>query len=316
MRSTELLLNVQATVQAPGLLTTIQDLGRYGYAHLGVSPCGAADAVAARIANKLVGNAEGAPVLEATLLGPTLEFASHAVVAVTGSSVECMLDEHTVPTWRSFEVPAGSVLRLGSMTNYARCYIAVAGELAQQASLGSYSTDLAARLGPFGGRPLAAGDCLEWRSGRQHKPLRTDAEVLGRLYHRGPLRITPGPHRDFFSAEAVQRFLAQRYIVSHNANRSGIRLQGEPLPLGNRQLVTEGVPLGAVQIPGDGKPVVLFVDQQTTGGYPIIGTIITADLHRVGQLIPNAEVQFAEVDLEQAARALELQQDLLHKVVL
>jgi biotin-dependent carboxylase-like uncharacterized protein len=315
MQSSELLVNVQVTVQSPGMLTTVQDFGRYGYAHLGISPCGAADAIAARVANKLVGNPEEAPVLEATLLGPTLEFASHAVVAVTGSSVECMLDEHTVPTWRSFEVAAGSVLRLGPMANQARCYIAVAGELAQEPSLGSYSTDLAARLGPFGGRPLAAGDMLEWRSGRQHTPRRADVEVLGRLYQRGPLRITPGPHREFFTAEAVERFLSQSYTVSLNANRSGIRLQGEPLLLGNRQLVSEGVPLGAVQIAGDGKPVILFVDQQTTGGYPIIGTVISADLHRVGQLIPNAEVHFAEVNLEEAARALELQQDLLREVV-
>jgi antagonist of KipI len=315
MRSSELLVNVQVTVQASGLLTTVQDLGRYGYSHLGISPCGTADSVAARVANKLVGNPESAPVLEATLLGPTLEFASHAEVAVTGSSVECMLDEHTVPTWRSFEVAAGSVLRLGPMANHARCYVAVAGELAQEPSLGSYSTDLAAHLGPFGGRPLAVGDTLEWRSRRQHTSRRADVEVLGRLYERGPLRITPGPHRDFFSPETVLKFLSQRYAVSHHMNRSGVRLQSEPLPVGNRQILTEGVPLGAVQVPGDGKPVILFVDQQTTGGYPIIGTVITADLHRVGQLIPNAEVQFAEVSLEEAARALELQQDLLREVV-
>ncbi|HEX8925138.1 MAG TPA: KipI antagonist, partial [Terriglobales bacterium] len=133
---------------------------------------------------------------------------------------------------------------------------------------------------------------------------------------RAPLRITAGPHRDFFTAEAVKKFLSQRYTVSLNANRSGLRLQGDPLPLGDRQLLTEGVPLGAVQIPGDGKPVILFVDQQTTGGYPIIGTVITADLHRVGQLIPNSEVRFTEVTLEDAARALQLQQELLNKAVL
>ncbi|HUO59741.1 MAG TPA: biotin-dependent carboxyltransferase family protein [Candidatus Acidoferrales bacterium] len=316
MQSSELLLNAHATVQVAGLLTTVQDLGRFGYAHLGISSCGAADSVAARIANKLVGNPDNAPVLEVTLLGPTLEFTSHSVVAVTGSSVECMLDEHTVPTWRSFEVAAGSVLRLGSIANQARCYIAVSGELAHQPTLGSYSTDLAAHLGVFGGRPLIAGDTLEWRSGRQHESRRANPEVLAHLYERGPLRITAGPHREFFSPEAVQKLLSQPYIVSHQVNRSGLRLQGEPLPLGDRQLLTEGVPLGAVQVPGDGKPVILFVDQQTTGGYPIIGTIITADLHRVGQLIPNSEVRFAEVTLEEAARALELQQDLLRKVVL
>jgi antagonist of KipI len=316
MPSSELMLNVQTTVRAPGLLTTVQDLGRYGYAHLGVSPCGAADTVAARIANKLVGNPADAPVLEATLMGPTLEFASHTVVAVTGASVDCMLDEHTVPTWRSIEVGVGSVLRLGSMANQARCYIAVAGRLANETSLGSYSTDLAAHLGPFGGRPLAAGDTLEWRSGAQHSSRRTDTEILSQLYTARPLRIMPGPHRDFFSPEAVRKFLSQTYTVSHHANRSGLRLQGEPLALSDRQLLTEGVPLGAVQIPGDGKPVILFVDQQTTGGYPIFGTIITADLHRVGQLIPNSEVRFAEVTIDEAARALEQQRDLLRKVVL
>ncbi len=276
---------LQVQVRGGGLLTTIQDLGRYGYAHLGFSPCGAADRVAARIANRLVGNPEAAPLLEVTLLGPTLQFSERAVVAITGSSIDCSLDGHSIPTWQSIDVPAGSVLRLGATVLNARSYVAIAGALRARPMLGSFSTDLGAGVGPVGGRALLPGDVLTWDATTPERARRADQQTLALLYNRGPLRVTPGAHGNYFSALARGHFLGGRYVVTHQSNRSGLRLHGDPLPGEHEtQLLTEGVPLGAVQIPGDGLPVILFVDQQTTGGYPVIATVISADLHRVAQL--------------------------------
>jgi antagonist of KipI len=295
---------LQIRVRAPGLLTTVQDLGRVGYAHLGFSPCGAADRVATRIANRLVGNPDGTPVLEMTLLGPTLEFSENVLVAVTGSSIDCSLDGQSVPAWQPIEVTSGSVLRLGNTIEHARSYLAIAGMPRAEPVLGSFSTDLGAKVGPFFGRQLAAGDVLTWQSPDRVVPHVANREVISRLYADGPLRVTPGPHRDWFAPQVEKQFFNSKFIVTHQSNRAGLRLRGEPLALpSNEQLLTEGVPLGAIQVPGNGQPVILFVDQQTTGGYPIVGSVISAELHRVGQLLPESEIWFEQVSMAQARDA-------------
>lgn len=307
---------LEVQVRGGGLLTTIQDLGRYGYAHLGFSPCGAADRVAARIANQLVGNPEEAPLLEVTLLGPTLQFSERAVVAITGSFIDCSLDGQSIPTWQSIEVQAGSALRLGATVQNARSYVAIAGRLRSEPVLGSFSTDLGAGVGPLGGRALLPGDVLSWDAMTPGASRRADQQTLALLYNRGPLRVTPGPHLDHFSALARGHFLSKRFVVTHQSNRSGLRLHGEPLPGEHQtQLLTEGVPLGAVQVPGDGLPVILFVDQQTTGGYPVIASVISADLHRVAQMLPNHEAWFEELTFGNAIQELRRREDLLSKVV-
>ncbi|MGO9862099.1 MAG: biotin-dependent carboxyltransferase family protein [Terriglobales bacterium] len=295
---------IQIRVRAPGLLTTVQDLGRLGHAHLGFSPCGAADRVATRIANRLVGNPDGAPVVEMTLLGPTLEFSGDALVAVTGASIDCLLDGQSVPAWRPIEVPSGSALRFGNTVEHARSYLAIAGVPLAEPVLGSFSTDLGAKVGPFHGRPLAAGDVLAWQSPYRVVAHIADREVISRLYADGPLRVTPGPHREWFAPQVERQFFNSKYVVTHQSNRAGLRLRGDPLALrSNEQLLTEGVPLGAIQVPGNGQPVILFVDQQTTGGYPIMGSVISADLHRVGQLLPDSEISFVQVSIAQALDA-------------
>src|SRR5271166_19059 len=304
-------------VAKPGFFTTVQDLGRYGYAHLGISPAGAADALSLRIANLLVGNEENAPALEMTLLGATLEFEANTVIAITGATCECRTgqDLDRVPANTATELPAGAVLQCGSMTTGARSYLAVQGGLDVPLVMGSASTLMVARFGGFQGRRLQKGDVLpvRKRDAKRVRALRPGA--LNRLYPQGPLRITKGAQQDWFSADAFEKLCSSTYVVSEQSDRTGLRLKGEAMQLRERaELLTDGIPLGAIQVPQDGQPIILFVDQQTTGGYPKIANVIAADMHRVGQLRPRNEVRFAEVSIADAIEALRAQERWLKDI--
>lgn len=292
----------------PGLFTTVQDLGRYGFAHLGISPAGAADALSLRVANLLVGNDENAPALEMALLGATLMFEESLTVAITGARCECKLGPDTVPANQAVEVPPGSILQCGSTTDGARCYLAVQGGFEVPLVMGSASTDVRGRFGGFEGRRLQKGDVLRIGKLQKVQPRRLQAEGIERLWLSGPVRVTEGAQCDWFSPDAHAKFLGTAYLVSEQSDRAGLRLQGEAVsPHVRTQLLTDGIPLGAIQVPQNGQPIILFVDQQTTGGYPKIANVIAADMHRVGQLRPRDEVQFAEVSIAEAVEALRAQ---------
>jgi biotin-dependent carboxylase-like uncharacterized protein len=299
----------------PGLFTTVQDRGRYGFAHLGISPAGAADTVLLRIANLLAGNDEYAPLLEMTLLGPTLSFDEPAVVVLGGASCQCKLGADEVPANQAIEVPAGSILQCGSTTNGARSYLAVQGGFDVPLVMGSASTDVRGRFGGFEGRRLQSGDVLKIRPHVTRRVRRLRVEAMEGVRSSGPLRVTKGAQHDWFSAEMFSRFLSSPYAVSEQSDRAGLRLRGEPVsPLGKRQMLTDGIPLGAIQVPQDGQPIILFVDQQTTGGYPKIANVIAADMHRVGQLRPRDEVRFADVSIAEAVEALRAQERWLQGI--
>ena len=303
-------------VLKPGLFTTLQDLGRPGYAHLGISICGAADALSFRLANLLAGNEQNAPALEMTLLGPTLEFGENVIIALTGSECGVRLGSDPIPSDTTLEVPAGSVLTCGSMATGARCYLAVQGGFDVPLTMGSASTDVRAGFGGVYGRRLQSGDVLHVRS-RHHQPVRSlPPSLLDDLNHSGPIRVTKGAQRDWFDPEAFEQLYSSAYTVSDLWDRAGLRLKGEVLrPREPLQLLTDGIPLGAIQVPQDGHPIILFVDQQTTGGYPKIGNVIAADIHRVGQLRPRQEVRFAEVSIPEAIQALREQERLLQDIL-
>jgi antagonist of KipI len=302
-------------VQDPGLLTTVQDLGRYGYSHLGISPGGTADSLAMRIANLLVGNAENAAALEMTLAGVTLEFDEQSVVALTGGKCDCRINNDTAPMWQAIRVPAEGVLTCGPMKTGSRLYLAIQGGLDVQPIMGSASTNIAGHFGGFGGRGLRKGDLLGVRKGPNSRlPTLKPGAVEG-LYSREPLRITRGAQHDWFGVEAFGKLLSCPYTVSEQSNRSGLRLQGESIsPRVQSQLLTEGVSLGAIQVPQDEQPIILFVDQQTTGGYPKIANVITADLYRVGQLRPREQVRFIEVAIPEAIHLLRDQEEWLKQI--
>ena len=292
----------------PGLLTTIQDLGRTGFAHLGLSPAGAADSLSFRIANLLVGNDANTPAFEITLLGPTLQFEARALIAISGSRTSTAL-----PINEPFPVAAGTRLTTGSLLDGARAYLAVRGGLAVPRVMNSCSTFLPAGLGGFKGRALRKGDQMESGKQRAGPVSKLEPARAASLQRRhGPLRVTAALQYDWFGQEVIARFQQQAFTVSDDSNRSGLRLQGKPvLPAQHRELLTEGVALGAVQIPPDGQPIILFVDQQTTGGYPKIANVAAADLWRVGQLRPRDEVRFSFVKIPEAIELLRLQERAL-----
>jgi antagonist of KipI len=294
----------------PGFLTTIQDMGRPGFAHLGLSPGGAADSISFRIANLLVGNDANAPALEVTLVGPTLEFGIAATIAISGCCTNGAL-----PINESFEVAAGTTVALGSLSGGARAYLAVRGGLVVPRVMHSCSTFLPARIGGLQGRALRAGD--ELVVGKQ-TPVgfrKLSAEFAASFQrHTGPIRVTSSLQSDWFDRETLGRFHQQAFTVTDQSNRSGLRLAGEPILAKHPgQLLSEGIAFGAVQVPPDGHPIILFVDQQTTGGYPKIANVIAADLPRVGQLRPHDEVRFQSVKIPDAIELLRQQERSLRQ---
>jgi antagonist of KipI len=300
---------VTIRVVKPGLSTTVQDRGRFGYAHLGISPCGAADAVSLRIANLLAGNDEYAPALEMTLLGATLEFDERAWVAISGATCEAKVSSKTIEPNFPVEIPAGSILQCGSTTNGARCYLAVAGGIDVPVVMGSASTDIRGRFGGHEGRRLQAGDILRTGGLKQARSRRLRADALEGVLRGSTIRVTGGAQREWFSDDSYADFLANSYAVSEQSDRAGLRLKGNAISTREtRQLLTDGIPLGAIQVPQDGQPIILYVDQQTTGGYPKIANVIAADMHYVGQLRPRDEVRFTEVSIPEAIDALRAQE--------
>jgi len=302
-------------VVKPGLFTTVQDRGRFGYAHLGISPCGAADTISLRIANLLVGNDEYAPALEMTLLGATLEFDEPAIVAISGAACECKGGPNPIARNTPVEISAGSVLQCGSTTDGARCYLAIQGGINVPGVMGSASTDVRGRFGGFEGRRLQAGDVLHIGPAGHARCRRVRTDVLEDIRDRGQIRVTSGAQRDWFSDDAYAKFFGTSYTVSEQSDRAGLRLKGDAIAARlSKQLLTDGIPLGAIQVPQDGQPIILFVDQQTTGGYPKIASVIAADMHRIGQLRPRDEIRFAEVSIAEAIDALSAQEQWLQQI--
>lgn len=311
----------------PGLMTTIQDLGRFGYAHFGVTPAGAADALALRVANRLLGNAEDEAGLEMTLLGATIEFERAAIVVLAGAGSECRL-AHTpadakkasagglararAPMWKAFPVLPGAVLKCGPITGGARTYLAVQGGFDITPVMGSASTLRSAHFGGLGGRELRAGDRLAVKHTASTAARSLRREAYSFLQPRRELRITPGPQASWFGEEGFATLQRCPYVVLGDSDRRGVRLKGEALALPPKsQLVTEGISLGAMQVPPDGQPIILFVDQQTTGGYPKAANVIAADLRHLAQLRPRDEVRFHLVSVPEAIQCLREQEEWL-----
>jgi antagonist of KipI len=287
-------------VVSAGMLTTVQDLGRFGYAHYGVSASGAADPVALRAGNLLVGNAENAPALEMTLVGGAFEFESAAVIALTGSDFGPDL-----PLWTAVEIQAGTTVRFGATRSGARCYLCVRGGIAVPPVMGSASTHV---MTGVGGRPIRTGDVLPIGDAAIRRPRPRPARP--EFPRAGPLRVTPAPQADWFADELYRT----TWSVSEESNRMGLRLRGNAIPSPGGHMLTEGVPLGAIQVPPDGQPIILFVEHQTTGGYPKPANVISADFWRLGQLRPRDEVSFERVTIEQALSLLRAQEQWLYRL--
>lgn len=274
------------TVLAAGALTTVQDLGRRGFAHLGVPRAGALDPSAAALANRLVGNGASAAVLEVTLGGLEVRADAGVWFAVSGAPCPVTVDSEARGLSRAEWLPPGSTLRLGEPATGVRSYVAVAGGIAVAPVLGSRSTDTLAWVGPprvTPGTKLPVGDLTG-----EPRALDTPRPPDG-----GPLRVTAGPRADWFAGDALDLLCRTTYVVEADSNRIGLRLDGPPLPrIRSAELASEGMVLGSVQVPPSGRPVVFLADHPPTGGYPVVAVVDEADLWQCSQLRPGDEVRF------------------------
>ncbi|MDH6552727.1 biotin-dependent carboxylase-like uncharacterized protein [Streptomyces sp. SAI-208] len=275
-----------------GALTTVQDRGRPGHAHLGVPRSGALDRPAAELANRLVGNSPEAAVLETTVNGCTLRPRSAVTVAVTGAHCLITVDGRPAAWGAPVDVPAGALLTVGTAVSGLRSYVAVSGGIAVEPVLGSRSTDLLSGLGP---PPLTDGAVLPLGTPR---PLHTRVDTAPQPAPPSELvlRVTLGPRVDWCTPEAIRAFTSRTFQVSPASNRIGLRTEGPTLERAfDGELPSEGMVLGAVQVPPDGRPVVFLADHPTTGGYPVIGVVRGTDLPRAAQAVPGIPVRFVEV---------------------
>ncbi len=291
-------------VEAPGLRTTVQDRGRLGFAHLGVSPSGAADAFSMRLANALVGNDEWAAVLETTVVGPALRFGADAAVALAGAPAPARVDDRAVPFGHAIFVRAGELLRVGRATHGLRTYVAVAGGIDVTPVLGSRSTDTLSGVGPA---PLVRGAVLATgaASGRPPVGIAPAGVVEHVLPHPSrSVRVILGPETGRFTAGAAAALRSEEFVVSPRADRVGARLTGPPLDrLKDGEAPTKGMVAGAIQVPPDGAPIVLLADHAVTGGYPVIAVVVAADLPLVAQSRPGTALRFRPASVAEASRA-------------
>ena len=301
-------------VLSPGIMSTVQDLGRFGCARYGVAASGALDGFAVRVGNLLVGNAENAAVVETTLMGLRIKAVRDAVVAVTGGDLQARKGSEPLAVWRSHLVREGESISFSGPASGFRSYLAVAGGIHAATVMGSRSTNLASGFGGFQGRPLRKGDILAV------EPVKDALRFAGRAFtpewipdYSAPwrLRIVWGPQDDHFSEEGRQTFVTAAFTVSPNSDRTGIRLNGPVVtrkPGMEESIISEGILSGAIQIPGDGQPIIIL-GETASGGYRKIATVISADLPLLGQITPGDEVAFQAVAMDAAVQALREMED-------
>lgn len=298
------------SIVVPGLHTTVQDLGRWGHQSSGVPVSGAMDLFSHRLANALVGNNRNAATLEITLSGPEVEFEDERTVAIAGAVFAAELDGQSVRHEAPFRVRRHSRLRMGIRERGARAYLAVTGGFDVPVVLGSRSTHVASGMGGHQGRALRSGDLIPLGAASTPPSRRSpawDRAALGLDVHAGrpTLRVLPGPHTDRFTETALATLQALPYVVSSQANRMGYRLDGPVLThTRGADLISEATAHGALQVPGAGQPVLLMADRQTTGGYPCVATVISADIPIAAQLAPEERVSFEVCTVADAITAL------------
>ncbi|NGQ91407.1 biotin-dependent carboxyltransferase [Rhodobacter sp. HX-7-19] len=304
----------------PGLSTTVQDLGRPGYYHIGIPTSGAMDMLSLAAANLLVGNPAGAAALEAVFMGPELEFTADAMVAVTGADMPPKVDGQEQAGWTAFPVKKGQVLSFGFLKAGARAYIAVSGGIDVPVVLGSRSTYTLGALGGFEGRKLQAGDVLPMAAGSGARSSVSAGRSVPEELRRRPgapaeLRMLPGLYWHRITEAAGERFFEDTWKVAPEADRIGYRFKaGQPLEFVDREqpfgagsdpsnIVDACYPYGSVQVPGGTEPIVLHRDAVSGGGYFMVGTVISADMDLIGQLQPHTPTRFVKVTMEEALAA-------------
>lgn len=298
-------------VSRPGLLSTLQDLGRSGYQRLGVSPCGAMDAFALRMANRLVGNPDDSVCLEITLAGAELEVMRECEFALAGADLSAHLDSKALQCWENGIAKAGQRLFFAKRKRGARAYLSVVGGFVAESVLGSGSTDLRNGWGGLEGRILRRGDELYVQDAGgtiSHSHWAVCSEALAEYRNPFVLRVLAVQQSEVFSNETRRQFLAAEFRIGGNSNRMGFQLEGPKLGIPDQEFISEAIPIGAIQVLPSGEALLLMADRQTVGGYPKIAVLISADLPKAAQLCPGHRIRFQSASLEEAHGALAQQQ--------
>ena len=307
-----------------GMLTSVQDLGRYGFQKYGVIASGAMDPFAHRIANLLVGNHENAATLEISLAGPSIEFEEDAIIALCGGDLSPQLDGKECRMWRTLAVKKGCTLSFGAPKKGCRTYLAAAGGIDVPEVMHSKSTYLRAAIGGFQGRALKTGDRVPLnpvdpkRAAALLKAANSGQEwqiPAIRYFNEPVVRIMKGRQFDLFDAQSQERVFNSQFTVGAHSDRMGYRLEGTPLALSKaEELISEPVAFGSIQVPPDGNPIVLMADRQTTGGYPKIGQVASIDLPLISQLNPGDKIRFKEISLDEAQKRLIAQEQHIRQM--
>ena len=284
-------------------MTTVQDLGRYGYQSQGFSVAGVMDVRSFKIANLLLDNPENEAVLEITLIGPTLEFTSATIIAITGGDFQPTINGEPAPMYTALYMNKGDVLKFGSARTGSRGYIAFSSYLDIPVVMGSRCTNLKSGLGGFKGRKLEADDYIGFRIKRRYLPFflsrKLDMDEFDQT--EATLRVVMGPQDGMFSKQGIQTFLGSEYTVTNEFDRMGCRIEREPIEhVGDGNINTDGISVGSIQVPTNGKPIIMLSDRQSTGGYAKIGTVISVDLAKIAQAQPGQKVRFVNVSLDLA----------------
>lgn len=291
----------ELVVEDAGPLTTIQDLGRPGHLRVGIPASGPMDREAFVLANRLVGNPDTAAGLECTLIGPRLAFTDERLVAVTGADMAATVNGSAVPAWQGLRVQAGDVLRLGPARSGVRGYLAVAGGLDTPLVLGSRATYARGRLGGLEGRALRKGDRLPLGRVIAARPRRVNPDRVPTYGGAPELAVVLGPQDDRFTPQGIAALFEGPYEMLPQSDRMGARLKGPRIEhTHGHDIISDGVALGGIQVIGDGQPIVLLADRQSTGGYTKIGTICSFDIGRIAQVKPGGRLRFRRVTVAEA----------------
>lgn len=291
-------------VRKPGFLTTVQDKGRFNRQWSGLSPAGAMDLHSMRIANILISNDMDEAVLEITVTGPELEFTSNQVISITGADISPMIDGVAAKLYCALQIKKGQRLCFGSLRSGCRAYIAFSGGLDVPLLWGSRSTLLRNSIGGVEGRQLKEGDFIGFRAASATLPNMSRRMIKPESFenHGVCLRVVMGPQADRFTERGIKSFLGrQGYTITEQCNRHGYRLKGEKVEhVTDGNIVSDGIAMGAIQIPTDGQPIIMLAERQSTGGYTKIGTVITVDLPKIAQCMPGSRVCFIPIGIQEA----------------
>lgn len=295
-------------VNNPGLLTTIQDIGRIGYGQYGIPTAGVMDNLSLQLANILVGNNSYEAALEITLIGPKIEFQSNLIIAITGGDITAKINEKEIEMYKTIYVNNGDILSFGKLVNGCRAYLAVSGGFDIESVMGSKSTYLRGALGGHKGRKLRMGDIISVNKEKSHKYIgvrRIPKDIIPVFSNQYVARVIMGPENDRFTDEGISIFLSSEYTLTNQCDRMGYRLSGAKIEhKSGADIISGGITFGAIQVPGHGEPIIMMADRQTSGGYTKIANVISVDLPYMAQLKAGDRVKFENIDINEAQKLI------------